>query len=349
LGLINTSRYHFKGQISEKEMKELLSIGEVKVVQTCAQPDKHTLQLLNDEYFSKYPHTEFRIYSGGYSVADLTPLSCMDNIRKLTINCIRDVTNLDAITSLINLKSLDIHIENLQDFSFADKLPEGLKALSITSIGNRLDVKQLTRLQNLERLQLIKCKKNTDAVAELSNLRYLQLLGFVPKSYDFINQLQNLKILNLWNGNVGDLSELYGNISIEALSLFHLPKLLTLDVIPNLPKLKALWACQLTNVKTLPDLSKSSVEYIYFENMKHLNDFSGAEFAENLKSFHCLTCPPLIVPEDALPVLRNKIVEQMCFLPSSDRKRIQMDELIKQYGKINQMTHSEFEYKVSLD
>ena len=330
--LFSEDRIDFRGKLTTGEIKQIVRSGGADTLQTDTLPlDISTLQRLNEEYFAKYPHTEFRIYT--YGSCDLSLLKVMDKVRKLSVEASSGILGIDAIYQLSALRHLCVETPKIEDKDFLVKIPASLESLDLDIAAKSFDLKPLTRFTELKVLGLHKCKKNIEAISELKQLQSLKLHGITPDSYSFINELPRLKNLAISGGNTGDLSELYGNKTITGLYLFHLPKMNDLDILANLPNLEAAEVCQLANVSKLPDLCKSKLQHLCFENMKNLLDFKPLQFAPALKTAAETVCPAAITADTILPVMLNLKTKQCAFFTSSSKKNKEFEKLASKYDK----------------
>ena len=116
----------FKGELSDNDIKELVSAGKFKRIQTdSATLDKATFKKLNDKYFVSFPEVELRIYTSGD--CDIDGISLMTNLRKLSVETSASILNIEEIYSLEYLKSLDLEVKSIADKSFLESLPIGLE------------------------------------------------------------------------------------------------------------------------------------------------------------------------------------------------------------------------------
>lgn len=67
-----------------------------------------------------------------HNICDLSFLSKLDAVKRLSIDSIRTVSNLEAIERL-NLEKLKLEIFEQKDYSVIKNLPSELKSLSITN------------------------------------------------------------------------------------------------------------------------------------------------------------------------------------------------------------------------
>lgn len=113
-----------------------------------------------------------------------------------------------------------------------------------------------------------------------------------------------------------------------------MPKINNLDILERLPNLQVAEICQLTNVEKLPDLSKSKLQHLCFENMKNLFDFTSIGSAQHLKSVSETVCPTSLEIDNILPIIQNLNIEQCAFYTSSSRNEL-FAKLIEQHKKRN--------------
>lgn len=330
--LFAENHIHFRGKLSQQEINQIIKTGAIKRLQTDKMPlDVLTLHKLNEEYFAKFPDTELRIYT--YEDCDLSPLSVMNKVQKLSIETSSTFLNMEVIYSLHNIINLNIRVPKIQDKDFLEKIPNGIETLELDVESKSFDLQKLSRFTHLETLSLYKCKKNIEVISELKQLCCLKLHGITLSSYRFINELPKLRSISFSGGNIEDFSELYDNNTIIGLYLFHLPKIKNLNILEKLPNLQVAEISQLANVESLPDLSKSNLEHLYFENMKNLLDFNSVMFAPHLKSISETVCPTSFKVEYILSIVQNQNIEQCAFYTSSSKKNEEIEKLITQSKK----------------
>lgn len=324
-----------RGRLDEKDLQEIIAIGEMDRIQADFMPHPEDLAMLNEHYYSRYPQTGLRLYALGEK-ADLSVLACMTNIQKLSIQTNRSVDHIEVLSQLLSLKKLQIYVDLLNNFDFIDDVPISIEQFALSTKSKAFDLSRLTRFTNLKVLRLIRYKKNIDALAALSELVSLNIEGVTPESLAFINTLQNLKRLKIHYGNINDFSELYGNESITALKLFRITNLADAEIIAQLPNMEAVELSWLRHIDKLPDLSEhKKLKHVLMDDMKTLTDLSGLEHCASLESFHFSVCPSIFEQEHLLPVLRNPSVRQCSVYTSSTKKNEQFRKLIKESGKIN--------------
>jgi len=324
--------FDVRSNLSQSELDKMLNTYPLDRIQISDYIDEHSVSMLNEQFFTKRPEVCFRIY--GHPFKDLSFLSFLTNVRRLSLDCMYDsVENLNVLEHLGKLEDLRIDIYNQKDFSFLDKVTDNLRRLSLNTNKTSFDANKLLRFGGLEWLEIQDMKKNVSAISELTGLKSLRLKGITVPDLGFVNSLNRLEELHI-SGGKNDLSALYGNKNIKHLLLSTIRELDNLDLIVNLPNLESAHVQYISDVTALPDLSRLRyLKKLELMSMKNLTDLSGAEFAPSLEEFEYTCVSKDMEPSNTIPVLKNTSV-QICrvFFPS-DKKNKEADTLLLQYGK----------------
>lgn len=324
------------GSLSKTELNEIIKIGAMKRIQTTELLSSNTLILLNEQYYSKYPQTGFRIYGYTQSNLDLSFLKYLSNLEKLTIDCGQSIDNSFAFEYLTKLKSLMINCYLLEDFKFLEKLSDTLEQFAMETKKTSFDISALSKFKKLKVLNLSGYKKNIETLVNLTLLESLMLKGITLEDLTFLNGIKNLKSLKIHRGNTKDFSGLYGNNSITSLQIFRVTKFTDVDLIANLPHLISVELSQLAHIEHLPNLSKhKALKHISLNEMKSLTDLCQLEFVKNLESVSFSCCPSAFEPECIIPVLKNPSITECSFYTSSEKKNRQISNYIEATGKEN--------------
>lgn len=300
------------------------------------------MRLLNT-YYSKFPQTGFRIYGGiSDESIDLTFLSSLTKIRKLSIGVYGTIIATETIDQLRELESLEISVGAVDSFDFIEGLPDTVKYFGCETKSKTLDLSLLSNISNLKTLRICGYKKNIESLAELPLLEDLLLKGITLDNIDFINRIQKLKLLKIQWGGINDYTALYGNAQIKGLQLFRINKLTDLTLLSQLPNLQVVELAWLRHIGCLPNLSKhKNLQHILLDDMKSLLDLSALEHIESLKTVSFSCCPSAFVPENIVPVIKNYAVEQCSFYTSSQKKNDDIARLILKSGKVNKSNFSD--------
>ena len=179
--------------------------------------------------------------------------------------------HLDSIEPLLELKG----IKKLQYQEHGDMISmigiEKFKDLEYLRIDDeqKVDLSAFPALRFL----IIKWSKKIKNFEKCDNLKELNLWNFNTKEKDFSNFpfLKGLEILNLFWGNAQTLDNLQLGDRIHKIEFHRYPKLET--------------ASKLVDYK--------SIEYLYFENCKRVNDFERLSELPNIKTFAFNECGEL--------------------------------------------------------
>lgn len=235
---------------------------------------------------------------------DIESLSNCENLEKLTID---DMSNVTDITPLKNLKNLEyIYIKNecSQDV-FADLMQiPSLKEVKITNskISSLPANSSLVKTLILKNCLIV----DIDNISTYKTLKYLDLSHNMITNIYKLNELKNLSYLNLSYNKISDILAISNIISLKNLDLSHnklqnineLSKLAFLEQINisnneiysiscfyNFRYLTSL-NCSFNNISTLDVLSTSqSLEYIYasynfIDSFSYLNDIPTLIFMD---------------------------------------------------------------------
>ena len=190
----------------------------------------------------------------------------------------------DAISPLLNLKSLNISNNKLQDISMLRELSklehldmsnnrvrdgsilENLKALKTLRIGQNgiSDLSFITQLKQLQNLDISKTPiKDLSLLSGLTKLESLKLHKVRPKSISVLQQLGELRILDLKDTRLTDIYALGKLSKLQTLDLSFNGEIEDFSVLGKLSQLQNL-NIGVNKLREIPDLSK-------LENLRHLN------------------------------------------------------------------------------
>ncbi|MBN2236012.1 MAG: leucine-rich repeat domain-containing protein, partial [Bacteroidales bacterium] len=262
---------------------------------------------LNDTLLQK--ETAFKALNG---IIELT---------ELDINGNQDIINLEPLSKLSNLRTLDV---------------------SNTSIEDIYPVRNLTKLHNLN------CSgtfiNKVDALVYSMELRVLNISNTAISSLKDISNLVNLKILDISNTQVEDLSScsemtlledlkmrntmvmdlepLQTLTSLNYLDLSDNEQIQSLDALKNLSKLKVLY-CNNTAINNLEPLSKlENLETLYCENA----EITSLEGLQNIKALRKIYCDnSLLGRQKAIDFM--KLHPQILVVYESKQLQLWWDEL----------------------
>lgn len=263
-------------EISDKFIEQIVQNQLIKTIQISeAVPSEAFYQI--DRILEKRPDICFRIY-GLYNEEklDLLVLRKMKYLTRLWLDWdMRDcqnVTDFDILCDLSNLKSLQLNLFNLKDYSFIKSLSNNLERLIIhadtLSGGIKFDCCWLLKYNKLHTLFLgKKAKKNIEKIRYLPNLRKITLQGIKLDDFEFMKEL-NIESLSIgWCAST-NLHQLGEFTSLKHLELWRIMKLEDISFISKLIHLESLSLIDLKHVRQLPDLSKlTNLQHIKLDNV----------------------------------------------------------------------------------
>lgn len=188
------------------------------------------------------------------------------------------IYSIKGIENLTNLKTLEIHKNNIRDLTPISNLEN----LSTLSIGDNpiSDLSPLNNLTNLVDLQMFRINTNNiNSIKNLENLIHLKISGNSIENIEALKALTKLEALDMSNNNVEDISSLENLINLRELHLQG-NKINNIYVMKNLQKLEHLDITKnplislepLSNLKTLEFLFISKDREDELKSFKNLAD-----------------------------------------------------------------------------
>ncbi len=339
---ISADRLEIQDDILESCIEGVVNDPKVKVIQTCGPITTDSWKLLNDLLIPKRPDIEIRIYGHYSKVCDLSTLTYIPSVEKLSVDCLIDVSDLENIAHLKALKSLSVGIYNLDNFDFLESLPQSMETLFLGATKSKKPkLDGLSNLPNLKELYIEGQNKNIEIIGELEFLEKLTLRSVSPKDIGFLRKLNRLWSLDIKLGGIKDLSAIEGLENIKYLELWQIKGLTDVSVISSLTGLQYLFLQSLRNVDEFPDLSNiTKLRRVYLETMKGLEDLEGLFNAPVLEEFIHL-CAQNMAPDQYAKLLRMKSLKKALFGFGSDKKNKQMGSMMKKMG-IEKYSHVPF-------
>lgn len=196
------------------------------------------------------------------------------------------ITNISALSSLLNLETLDLSSNHqITDISALSSLLN-LKTLDLSSNRQITDISALSSLITLKSLDL-RTTQITDisALSGLQNLETLSLTGNRIIDISALSGLTNLKTLNLGFNQITDISALSGLTKLEYLDLEQNQTITDISALSGLKNLKYLdlMQNQIIDINALSDLTNlETLDLSYNQIM----DISVLSSLTNLKSLN---------------------------------------------------------------
>lgn len=332
---VSQDRIEIKSKLSEDEVKELLSNKHLQVIQFSEPIEPGTFELINNLFLTERDDVKIRAYGFYGQTCDLCFLASLPNVTRFTIDCIREVNHLNALTQLKKLKALHIGIYNLDSFEILTHIPDTLESIMLEQTKSKKpDLAVLDRFSGLKKLYIEGHSKNIDVIGCLHQLEDVTLRSITTKDVEFLNPLKKLWSLDIKLGGINNFSTIEGMNNIKYLELWQVRGLKDLSFISSLTGLQYLFLQSLINVETLPALDDlSRLRKVHLETMKGLKDISSLGQAHSLAEFTHLSAMNMGM-EEYIPLLSNPSVERVCVGFGSDKRNNEFKIMAKRYGKI---------------
>lgn len=313
VSMADETRADFSGSITSAQLKSLIANRRLETLQTSDPLEPKTCDLLNKEFFPRRPEVWFRILGTFNQPQDLSLLDRMPNVRRFAAETgTFDVSTVEHVAALVHLEALSIHIFELGNFDFLERLPPTLTSLSLGETRSKKpDLRRLPRFKGLQQLFLGNQQNDIDVVARLSKLTRVGLSGITTKGVDYLRGLNKLESLDIGSGGISDLSALTGMKQIKTLHLWRTKPLRDLSFIASLTGLDSLILSKLPNVKTLPDFSKlTKLRRLYLEGLTGLKNVAELSRAKALESL-IVAFAKNLQPADFDDVLKLKSLKEI--------------------------------------
>ncbi len=236
-----------------------------------------TLRRLNELAKFYKNRVEIRFYGHYSSSFDLNTLKQVENVSNLSIDCLLNVSNFEAINELHWLDRLSIGVYNeLPEDILSYPSLENLRSLTISESKQRkLNLSHLSRFHRLHNLYLVGHTRSIETVGLLSNLNSLGLSQIGSKQgLGFLNSLEGLKKLTVILGGRENLNEVFSQ-SLEELEVIRVRGVSEL-ITGNFPRLKSLRIEDQIRLTELSFGSKSrDLQSIFIGNCKELTSLKG--------------------------------------------------------------------------
>ncbi|AMR33042.1 hypothetical protein A0256_17255 [Mucilaginibacter sp. PAMC 26640] len=228
--------------IDENAIASLLEEDNEVIIQFSSEVyDRHMLSKLNELAGKHDENLTIRFYGHHSSIFDCSIVNQIPEVKSLSVDCLRQVHNMESITHLRNLKKLGIGVFELKETDILSaKNFQNLNRLYVFDTKTKaLNLEYLSSYKNLDYLILAGHTKNIQAIGALKRLEHLNLNGISKVHLSFVNELPLLKTLNIILGGRDNINEIGGN-NIENLNLTWIRGLNNLQNINSFHKLKTL-------------------------------------------------------------------------------------------------------------
>jgi hypothetical protein len=327
-------RVEFLDRLTQKEVHDLATNPNLRILQTARPVSSETWELLNQNLFALRPDVELRVYGFYSSTCDLSFVTGMSNVHRFSADCLMRAVGIEHLAALQNLEELSVGIFNLDNFDFLTTLPTSMKSLFLGATKSkkpRLD--GLRQFRSLRTLYIEGHQSGIDVIADLQELEDVTLRSIGTPGVEYAARLPRLSSLDIKLGGIQDLSAIAGKESIKYLELWQIRGLSDISIISSLSGLQYLFLQSLRNVTSIPDLSRlTKLRKIYLENMKGLKDVSGIGKAPALEDFLHIAAQGFL-PKPYWDLLNKPSLRQAHIGFCSKRKNEEFEGLVRQSGR----------------
>lgn len=338
-------QYSISKGFTKDDLKKLVEDKNVKHLQFSDKLNAIEVDYLEEIVFSKRDDISLRVFGFYLENCDLSFLERIPSLTNLSIDCLREATNVEVVTKLKNIKSLGIGIYNLESFDFLYEINPKLKELYLHQTkSKKTNLNSIDRFLDLEVLYLESQSKGIEKINSLKKLKEITLRSISTKNVDYLNNLNELWSVDIKIGGIKNFDTLQTLPNLKYLELWQVRELSDLSFISNLKSLQNLFIQSLRNVTIFPDLQNLlHLRRIYLENLKGLKDISSVKNVPFLEEF-VFTNAENLEPNDIIPILENKSIQNIsCWFGNKNKNEI-MQKLLVEYKK-EMYKFTKFQYK----
>ena len=267
-----------------------LAAGKNATAQWNAPPeDPEVLREVNRLCRAHGARFEVRFYGwyGRKGLFDAALLEHLPEVRRLSVDCLRGIENVEALGRLPHLDNLHFGVYEIADGAFLSALPlEQLSRISLVENRKRnFDLAPLARCQSAEQVFIQGHTRNISVLSGLPHVHKLGLSGMPRKqSLDFVNAMSSLRNLMVILGSRESIDEL-AHPTLEKLDIIWVRQLATLGDLARFPALREFIVEDQLRLKRI-DLTGPPIERLRITNCKSLVELVGIELLDRLEWLH---------------------------------------------------------------
>jgi len=277
------------------------------------------------------PLMQVRFYGHHSDVFDGAVLNHLPDVADLTLNCLDEAKNLDALGGLSLLENLALGIYELADKEVLSRVPlTKLTSLCLEESATKaLDLAPLSEAKRLKTLKLYGHKKNIAAIGNIAGLEEFVFNPARNMDLDFINRLTRLKALKFVLGGIDDFNAV-ALPGLDQLAVTRVRGLTTLGDLSRFPQLRQLQVQDQKQISTIAFSAQSArLANISIDNCKSLKELSGLGRLPALKSLS-VSRTALDIQELSLP----KSLTHMSSFPGTTKGNKAAKDYIRSLGLI---------------
>jgi len=336
--------FNFDDEISKSELQKICADPKVKCVQTSTATKRKAFELINDYVAIQRPDILIRLYGYYKTGCDLSVLSYLKAVKRLSIDCMLQAENISYITELPLLNEVSVGIFNIVDFEFLAGLPSSIISLGLHATKSKKPMlKHLQRFKGLQTLYLEGQQNHIEAISNLHELQDLTLRSISTPNIDYLSPLKKIRSLDIKLGGIKNFNAAAELANLKYLELWHVRNLSSLEFLGKIKSLQYLFLQDLPLVKKLPQLTNSvNLRRIHIQNLKGLTDFSCLSSAPALEDF-ALIMGQKQTTENLEPLLRNKSLKKALLGFGKKKEALEFAKRLEDKG-VKKFTYEPFQF-----
>jgi len=283
----NSGRFEIKKGFSKKDLINLIKNQKVAILRIPTPLNDYEINYLEEIVFSKKPEICFRIYAHYSEKCDLTFLEKIPSLRNVSIDCLMEANGIEIVEKLKNIESLCVGIYSLENFNFLNNINPKIKHLSLLQTKSKKPkINSINRFRELETLYLEGQSNGIEEINKLKMLKKIVLRSISVEHLEFLTGLNQLWSLDIKLGGVKNFDALQNLPNLKYLELWKINQLSDLGFISKIYSLQYLFLQDLRNIEKIPDIQNlTNLRRIYIENLKGLRDFTSLKITPKLEEF----------------------------------------------------------------
>lgn len=312
--------------------KELKSGREMTLQFSYKKYDNIFLSQINELCREYNENLSIRFYDHGKTGFDCNTLLKIPNVKNLCIDCLDSAKDLNALSKLKKLVSLNIGILNIDDYEILrlENL-QSLKTLGLTETTSaKVNLEYLANYTILEELYIDGHTKNIHSIGGLQKLKTLYLRAIKKVPLNFINEMGGLETLHILLGGRNDINEIKTS-NIKELTIDWVNGFNDISGILKLKKLERLKLSLLKQLKTIKVESKNTtLKDLWIFGCKDLKEIEGLD---KLKALIELSLTEISINfDDFIKLSLPKTLQVLDFCTSKEKKDKEIRSAIKNLG-----------------
>jgi hypothetical protein len=266
-------------------IEELIAAGDRPIIQFSKPASDAVLKDVNALCERHGDALDIRFYGFGSSAFDCRALRKVPAVSALEINCLPDITHVEELQQLGNLRALSLGIDRWDPSTIlASPNLVRLRRLSVCAkVNGALDLSPVAKMNELVELAVVGDATSIDAVVGCANLERLRLVRLGRRvGLHFVRRLSRLRSLQLLLGGRDNLDDA-AHPSLSELEIVRVRGFAEVHpaIFPNLERLQIEDQLQVESIEFGPENAKLASVRIF--NCKRLRRLGGLRHLSSLQ------------------------------------------------------------------